>query len=343
MRKLGSSKIELNFDSFLGVDVYQEAATRAIPASDSKRVDQRTRRSATATAVTESALCGFISTNINNIADDVDAGSRTAIMVASRKQGPPTVSLSRGVVTRGEGQFIFFGIEGGRLRYVWADGGNHAWQHEEEHFYIRADGEEVPTIISDEQEEAFMEAAEEFPEDPLDFPEEIMVNLDGDIFRARSMLFEHDVCLKQFRRLEEKACENGEEVLTFEGEESEEKVLGEQRGKEGNEDETGEEFDRFEIENIFEGGESVKKVLEEREGDSTLFQMEVEGVSHLVLSEGDLENEAKSTTPTRMLPRMWTVAEAKWFAKRWSYDENACDKVGSGEYTLEPAKETWWY
>jgi len=63
--------------------------------------------------------------------------------------------------------------------------------------------------------------------------------------------------------------------------------------------------------------------------------MEVEGGSHLVLWEGDLEDEAKSTTPTRTLPRMWTMAEVKWFAKRWSYDENACDKVGSGEYALQ--------
>ena len=54
--------------------------------------------------------------------------------------------------------------------------------------------------------------------------------------------------------------------------------------------------------------------------------MEVEGGSHLVLSEGDLDDEAKSTTPTRTLPRMWTIAEAKWFAKRWSYDDNASDK-----------------
>jgi len=187
-------------------------------------------------------------------------------MVVSRKQGPPTVSLSRGVVTRGEGQFIFFGIDGeeskkaGRLRYVWADGGNNAWQHEAEYFYIRADGEEVPTIVSDEQEEAFMEAAGEFPENPWDFPEEIMINLDGNIFRARSLLFEHDVCLKQFKRLEEKAYEKGEKVLTFEGEESEEKVLGEQRGEEGNKDVTGEEFDGFEIENVFEGGEREEGV-----------------------------------------------------------------------------------
>ena len=153
--------------------------------------------------------------------------------------------------------FIFFGMEeekdgkAGRVRYVWADGGNYAWQHEAECFFIRADGEEVPTIISDEQHEVFMEAKEEFLalEDPWDFPDEIMINLDGDTFRARTLVFEHEVCLKQFKRLEEKAYEKGEKVLTFEGEESEEKVLGEQRGEQGKKEGKGEEYDRFEVKN----------------------------------------------------------------------------------------------
>ena len=36
-----------------------------------------------------------------------------------------------------------------------------------------------------------------------------------------------------FKWLEEQVYKKGEEVLVFEGEESEEKVLGEQRGEEG--------------------------------------------------------------------------------------------------------------
>ena len=104
-------------------------------------------------------------------------------------------------------------------------------------------------------------------------------------------------------------------------------------------------------------------MLEEREGDSTLFQMEVEGCSHLVLWEGEVwgdnnlddnlvagkleedshhflsierfEDGAKSTTPTRTRSQKWTLAEVKWYANRWNYNRNVNDKVESGEYALE--------
>ena len=126
-----------------------------------------------------------------------------------------TVTLSRGVVTRGGGHLYFVGIEGdenqkpGRLRYVWAYSSN-AWLHEEECFYIRADGGEVPVEITDEHEELIMESAKDFPDDPEDYPEEIRISMDGFTFRAQSLLFENNVIFEQFKCLEEEAYGEGE-------------------------------------------------------------------------------------------------------------------------------------
>ena len=58
-------------------------------------------------------------------------------------------------------------------------------------FYIRVDGKQVPTIVTDEEEEAFMESATEFLEDPEDYSEEIRINLDRITFHAQSLLFEN--------------------------------------------------------------------------------------------------------------------------------------------------------
>ena len=133
-----------------------------------------------------------------------------------------TVSLSRGVVTRGGCQFYFVGSEGdenqkpGRLRYVWSYSSN-VWLHKEECFYIRADGGEVPVEITDEHEEVFMESAKDFPDDPEDYPEEIRISMNGFTFRARSLLFENNVVFEQYKCLEEEAYGKGGDVLVLGG------------------------------------------------------------------------------------------------------------------------------
>ena len=132
------------------------------------------------------------------------------------------VSLSRGVVTRGGGHLYFVGIEGdknqkpGRLRYVWACS-SHAWLHEEEDFYIRADGEEVPVEMTDDYDEVIWESLKDFPEDPEDYPEGITISMNGSTFCARSLLFENSVVFELYKCLEEEAYGKGGDVLVLGG------------------------------------------------------------------------------------------------------------------------------
>ena len=133
-----------------------------------------------------------------------------------------TVSLSRGVVSRGGYHFYSVRIEGnenqkpGRLRYVMAYS-SHAWLHEEEDFYIRADGEEVPVEMTDDYDEVIWESLKDFPEDPEDYPEGITISMNGSNFRARSLLFENDVVFEQYKGLEEEAYGKGGDVLVLGG------------------------------------------------------------------------------------------------------------------------------
>ena len=80
-------------------------------------------------------------------------------------------------------------------------------------------------------------------------------------------MFEHKVCLKQFKWMEEKAYEKGEDVLVFRGEEDKKEVKGKK-------------CDQFEIKN----GDSVLAFEGGQEGDSTFVQMEVEGGLYHYLS-----------------------------------------------------------
>ena len=85
---------------------------------------------------------------------------------------------------------------------------------------------------------------------------------------------------------------------------------------------------------IFEGEESTRRCWGNKNGIANLLKWNLKGGFDNVVAEGELEDGATSTAPTRMPPRQWTLIEAKLYADRWSYDGNTRDKIMSGEYVM---------